>query len=164
MNDLINPSILKVYDNCSYVISNFKIELESKEYGACQFKLNGINIICRNAKITPKKVGQFVTFWKRIVSIEIEPFNENDLFDFFVVNVQCEKSIGQFVFPKSVLVEKGIISTEMKEGKRAFRVYPSWNLNLNEQALKSQKWQLKYFYNINDTINLKLVNQLYSLK
>ena len=54
-----------IYDKCNLAISNFHKELESKEYQACRFNLNNKHIICRTAKITPKKVGQFVTFWKR---------------------------------------------------------------------------------------------------
>lgn len=154
----------EVYDKCALKISRFKIELESKEYDACQFELNGLNILSRNAKITPKKVGQFVTFWKRISEGPIEPFNHKDNIDLFVVNTQTDKEFGQFVFPKSVLIKKGIISTEKKEGKRAFRVYPKWDNVKSKQAQKTQKWQLDYFYEINSATDLKKVEQLYSRK
>ncbi|WP_345725264.1 MepB family protein [Sinomicrobium weinanense] len=153
-----------IYDKCSLQISDFKTETESKEYEACQFELNGLIVICRNAKTTPKKTGQFVTFWKRNAKGPIEPFHETDPIDFYVVNVQTTNQQGQFVFPKSVLIKKGIISTDKKEGKRAFRVYPSWDVTNNKQAEQAQKWQLNYFYEINNATDLKRVIELYKNK
>ena len=161
MDSNLTQIISEVYDKCKLGISRFKIEQESKEYGACRYELNGINIISRNGKITPKKVGQFVTFWKRNENGPIEPFNEIDNIDFYTVTVRTEKEFGQFVFPKSILIKKGIISTDKKEGKRAFRVYPNWDVTKNKQAERTQKWQLKYFYEINNSINFNKVMELY---
>lgn len=154
----------EIYDKCSLKISDFQTETESKEYNACRFQLNGLNILSRNAKITPKKVGQFVTFWKRNGNGIIEPFNEKDGIDFYTVNVRTEKEFGQFVFPKSVLIKKGILSTEKKEGKRGFRVYPKWDVAKNKQAEQTQKWQQNYFYQINSLTDLKKVGELYNDK
>jgi hypothetical protein len=148
----LNKIKTEVYDKIELEISDFKIERESEEYDACQFKLNGRNIISRKAKITPKKVGQFVTFWKRNENGLIEPFNETDQIDFYAVIVRTENEFGQFVFPKSVLIIKGIISTERKEGKRAFRVYPNWDIVKNKQAERTQKWQLDYLYLFRSTV------------
>ena len=154
----------EIYDRCNLKISEFKTELESKEYDACQFKLNDLHILSRNAKVTPKKAGQFVTFWKRIGKGPIEPFNHDDNIDFFVVNCRTGERFGQFVFPRSILIKKGIISTKTKEGKRAFRVYPKWDPVKSKQAEKTQKWQLDYFYEIYSNTNLKKVEQLYRAK
>jgi len=52
----------EVYETCGLKMSNFLMETESKEYDACRFELSGRKIISRNSKVTPKKVGQFVTF------------------------------------------------------------------------------------------------------
>mgnify|MGYP006078618265 CR=1 FL=1 len=164
MDKNLNQIKTEIYDKCSLKISNYKTETESKEYYACRFKLNGGNVLSRNAKITPKKVGQFVTFWKRNKNGPIEPFKESDQIDFYSVNVRTENKFGQFVFPKSVLINKGIISTEKKEGKRGFRVYPKWDVAKNKQAERTQKWQLDYFYEINNSTNLKKVSELYNLK
>ena len=161
MNYNLNQIKTAIYDKCAFEISNFKLETESTEYDACRFKLNGQYIISRNAKITPKKIGQFVTFWKRNANGLIEPFDENDLIDYFIVNVRTENEFGQFVFPKSILIKKGIISTENKEGKRAFRVYPIWDVAKNRQAERTQKWQLNYFYKINASTDFKKVLKLY---
>lgn len=158
----LNQIKTEIYDKCALEISNFKLEPESKEYDACQFELNGLHLICRNAKITPKKVGQFVTFWKRKGHGPIEPFEETDKVDFFAVNVRSENKFGQFLFPKSVLIKKGILSTKTKEGKRAFRVYPSWDIANSKQAERTQKWQLDYFYLIEDSTDLKRVVGLLS--
>jgi hypothetical protein len=102
-------------------------------------------------KSNTEKNGQFVTFWKRNGNGPIEPFYETDRNDFYVVNVRNENQCGQFIFPKSVLINKGIISTDKKEGKRAFRVYSSWDITKNEQN------EIK---NSNLTIFMKLKKQL----
>jgi len=151
----------KIYDKLSLNIANLNNELEGTEYDACQFELNGMKMISRSSKITPKKVGQFVTFWKRNQNGETEPYSENDQFDFYIINVKSGEHFGQFVFPKSELINKGFIITEKKGGKRGFRVYPVWDKTLNKQAEKTQKWQLNYFYEIDKTTDLKKVNELY---
>tara|TARA_B110000211_G_C14079935_1_gene554039 strand:- start:104 stop:541 length:438 start_codon:yes stop_codon:yes gene_type:complete len=142
-------------------ISEFKVELESEEYAACRFKLDRLVIISRNSKITPKKVGQFVTFWKRNASHVTEPFDESYSFDFYVINARKDNRLGQFVFPKSILISKGIIRTEKKDGKRGFRVYPSWDVAQNKQAIFTQKWQLEYFYEVGIE-SLDFIANLYS--
>ncbi|MCW3787083.1 MepB family protein [Plebeiibacterium sediminum] len=152
-----------IYDQCGFQMENLEQELESAEYGACRFKLSGRNIICRNAKITPKKAGQFVTFWKRQENGPIEPYCENDPFNFYVVNVKTNTEFGQFVFPKALLIQKGILSTTKKEGKRAFRVYPQWDITKSKQAQKTQQWQLKYFYEVTTSTDFIKVRDLYEL-
>lgn len=161
MDNNLNQIKTKIYDKCALEISDFKNEQESKEYVACRYKLNELNIISRNAKTTPKKIGQFVTFWKRNGNGPIEPFCETDRIDFYVVNVRTENEFGQFVFPKSVLIKKGIITTNKKEGKRAFRVYPNWDATKSKQAKRTQKWQLNYFYKISDSTDFNKVVELY---
>ncbi len=151
----------KVFDILGWHISNFEMAHESKEYAACRFAVNGKNICSRNAKKTPKKAGQFVTFWKRLNNGPIEPFHQTDAFDYFVVNVQTPEKVGQFVIPKAVLLEKEILSLPLKEGKRAFRVYPPWDKPTSLQALKTQKWQLPYFFEINEQLDVSHVAGLY---
>ncbi|MCM5661667.1 MepB family protein [Galbibacter mesophilus] len=112
--------------------------------------------------MTPKKVGQFVTFWKRNPNGKTEPYSENDQFDFYVINIKSENRFGQFVFPKSELINKGYVTSEKKDGKRGFRVYPIWEKVLNKQAATTQKWQLNYFYEINEKTDLKAVRKLYN--
>lgn len=145
MTDPILTFKKSFYDAHDIVISTFQKEKESQEYAACRFEIDGLKIIGRNAKITPKKIGQFVTVWKRSLDGITQPFHETDEFDFLIINVRKENQLGQFVFPKAILVEKGIITSIKKEGKRGFRVYPVWDEPTSSQAIKSQKWQLKHF-------------------
>ncbi|MDD2984350.1 MAG: MepB family protein [Crocinitomicaceae bacterium] len=154
----------EIFDACGFQFSDFQIEEESREYDACQFRINGLHVISRTAKITPKKAGQFVTFWKRNKQGPIEPFHFADDIDFFVVNVRFENRFGQFVFPKSILVQKGIISIEKKEGKRAFRVYPIWDVVESKQALQSQKWQTNYFFELDASPDLEKIKGAYQTK
>ena len=153
---------LTIYNKLNYKISAVVIDKESQEYDGCEFVLDDKRIIFRTSKITPKKVGQFVTFWKRNEKEITEPFSENYTIDYYVINVQSENQVGQFVFPKSVLIEKGIISTSKKDGKRGFRVYPIWDKTISQQAVATQKWQLNYFFKVNDDLNLNFIKNLYS--
>ncbi|AWW33013.1 MepB family protein [Echinicola strongylocentroti] len=166
--DAFNQHLLDVnnaiYDKLSFDISHLNSELEGSAYDACQFELNGKKIISRSSKITPKKAGQFVTFWKRNQNGFTEPFSENDQFDFYVINVKAGERFGQFVFPKSELIKKGYIISKSKAGKRGFRVYPIWDEVQNSQAKRTQQWQLGYFYEINKTTDLDKVSKLYQIK
>ena len=164
MNEILQQISDQIFKLCNFQISNFEIEAESKEYHACRFRLNGRTIISRNAKITPKKMGQFVTFWKRIGSDPIQPFSATDPFDLFSVTVQTQSKCGQFVFPKSILIKKGILTSATKEGKRAFRVYPPWDSPKSKQAIQTQQWQLTYFYQVGETTDVKKVIELYAAK
>lgn len=150
MIEEILPKINQLYNRCGLSFTEFHTEKESAEYDACTFKLNGKSVICRTAKITPTKIGQFVTVWKRNENGVTAPFNINDNFDFFVITTLNGELSGQFIFPKSVLLAKGVISGGNSVGKRGIRVYPSWDLASNKQAQKTQHWQLAYFVNFAD--------------
>ena len=137
-----------VYDKCSFKIENFKQDAESAGYAACCFELNEKLIQYRLAKITPTKTGQFVTIWKRNAEGVTAPFDDTDHLDFIIITCRKEVQLGQFIFPVKVLVEKRIISTKNKEGKRGIRVYPPWDEVSSKQAKQTQSWQLKYFIEI----------------
>ncbi|CAM2994328.1 MepB family protein [Flavobacterium frigoris] len=163
-NDLFITKEL-IYDPCGFNFSSLEKEVESIEYGAATFELNGVSVTFRNAKITPTKTGQFVTLWKRIEKGPIQPFAYTDPIDFVIINTRKGQRLGQFIFPKLVLCERGVITTSKKEGKRAIRVYPPWNQANNAQAQKTQKWQLDYFLEIpsDKPININRVKLLYGL-
>lgn len=131
-------------------MQNFIKDNESKSYKGCSYEVNGVKIIERTAKITPTKIGQFVTCWKRNSAGNTEPHKASDNFDFFYIKVRNNEKKGVFKFPKEALIQNGIISTEKKDGKRGFRVYPIWDKPTSKQAIKTQIWQLEYF--INDSI------------
>lgn len=137
-----------LYDKCGFALTVPTAENESSEYGACHFKLNGNEIQFRVSKITPAKTGQFVTIWKRDEHGITQPFNETDKFAFIIICSRNNEKFGQFIFPKAVLVEKGIITAMGKEGKRGIRVYPPWDKPTNKQAEKTQSWQTSYFLQI----------------
>lgn len=150
-----------LYDCCNLDVTQPEPEEESSEYDAYRFRLHQKNICYRKAKITPTKTGQFVTLWKRNTAGIIEPFDFTDAIDFVIVSVRMHEQFGQFVFPKAVLLEKGIFTNPKKEGKRATRVYPPWDETTNKQAQKTQQWQLNYFYSITPETNLKLFKTLF---
>ena len=73
------------------------------------------------AKITPKKIGQFVTIWKRPEKVTM-PFDSNDSIDFVVRDVREGNQAGQFIFDRNILIEKGIMTHLGKKGKMGIRI------------------------------------------
>ena len=148
--DDLNIVIKSIYNQHGFVCTRPLAELESAEYRAYTFKVNNKSVRYREAKITPTKVGQFVTLWKRIGEGPIQPFDASDDIDMVIISVRDKENFGQFIFPKSILIEKRILTSKNKEGKRAIRVYPPWNKTDSKQAQKTQQWQLNYFLEISD--------------
>ncbi len=151
-----------IYDNHGLNLTNLKFSTESLKYGACSFELNNKKIQYRVAKITPLKSGHFVTIWQRNKDGITEPFHISDDLDFIIIAAKRENNFGQFIFPKFVLAEKGIITNNNKEGKRGIRVYPPWDTVASKQAEKTQTWQTKYFFTIDDgnSSNKDLIRRL----
>jgi hypothetical protein len=137
-----------LYDPSGFHFSNYFPETESLEYSACRFHLNGNRIIFRTSKITPNKTGQFVTIWKRNQHGITVPFDATDEFDYLIISSLDGNHFGQFIFPKKILLEKGILSATNKTGKRGIRVYPAWVEAGNRQATKTQAWQNTCFVHI----------------
>lgn len=129
-------------------ISNLSREDECDAYHGTNFVLDQRNIKFRKAKITPKKVGQFVTLWRRNSNGNTEPFNVNDEFDFYLIVTEENDQFGFFFFPKDILSEKQILTNDNRTGKRGFRVYPDWSKTENKQAEKTKFWQQDYFINL----------------
>lgn len=154
-----------IYNPCGLVFSELLAEKESKEYQAHTFSLDKHKVCYRLAKITPTKTGLFVTLWKRNQAGPIAPFHVEDKIDFFIIHCQKENRFGQFIFPKTLLHNKAIVSDDFKEGKRAIRVYPPWDKDLNKQAQKTQQWQQDYFIEITQdkTIDLAAVKKCFDL-
>lgn len=161
----LTQAIDGIYLSNKLVINDLVCSLEGKKYGACSFTLNSKVVVFRVARITPKKIGQFVTFWKRAENGLIRPYDLTDPADLFVISVQKKEFCGQFIFPKALLFEKGIVSKEGIGGKRAFRVYPPWDNPVSQQGRKTQIWQLEYFldFSIGVQPNRKEVKKLYGI-
>ena len=155
-----------VYNPCRLDCSSPLPETQNAEYGAYLFNLNALSIRFRVAKITPTKIGQFVTLWERIGDGPSQPYDASDPVDFFVISTRKGNHFGQFIFPRSVLRDQDILSNEGKGGKRAIRVYPPWDNPTSRQAQKTQKWQLEYFLEIpvNIPIDFVRVQMLYGPK
>ena len=134
-----------VYDPCGYDLKNLTIHSEGSAYNACSYELDGKIIEYRAAKITPLKSGQFVTIWRRNNKGITRPFDSSDEMDFIIISSGKDDNFGLFIFPKSVLLSKGIISQKGEGGKRGIRVYPPWDMVSTKQAEKTQSWQQKYF-------------------
>jgi len=144
---------LEMVNNLLYKPAGYNVQVlqqhqEGLEYESSSFVLNNGVFLYRLAKITPKKLGQFVAIWKRNSAGITSPFDDHDPFDFMCITVQKEGRLGQFIFPKKILIDKGVISAHGKGGKRGMRVYPAWDITRNQQAWKTQEWQVKFFIEI----------------
>ena len=151
-----------VYDPCNFNFKNLEWNSQSLEYGACSFELDDKKIQHRVSKITPTKNGQFVTIWKRNQDDITEPFDINDEIDFIIISARSGNNFGQFIYPKSVLANKGIITQNGKSGKRGIRVYPPWDKPESKEAEKTKDWQLDYFLTIttDDSTDIVLAKKL----
>lgn len=146
-----------VYVPNGLMINAVQEEGQNSDYGAGRFTLSAPSsldiktIRFRVAKQTPTKVGQFVTFWEKDASNINQPYHFDKAPDLLVITAfSNENGFGQFVFPKDILVKKGILQTNSTKGKMAMRVYPNWDKPTNKTAVKTQLWQLEYFFAVND--------------
>lgn len=137
-------------DIASLSIFNVEPDNECEEYYGYNLHAGTLHLKFRKAKITPKKLGYFVTLWKRNSHGQTEPFSISDHFDFYIIAAAENNRFGIFIFPRNILVEKQILTNSNKEGKRGFRVYTNWNTTENKQAEKTKNWQKNYFINLSD--------------
>ncbi|MFD0418113.1 MepB family protein [Streptomyces sp. NPDC127108] len=161
-DDLLAAKAL-LYDPLGLTCSQPVPEAESAEYGAHAFTLDGLAVRFRVAKTTPTKVGQFVTVWQRSEAGPIRPFDDADPVDLFVVSSREGEHFGQFVFPRGVLRERGIVSEGGVGGKRGFRVYPPWVVTASRQAERTQGWQRECFLPVPEGggLDVELARKLY---
>lgn len=157
VNQKIKNIISKLFRK--YIINNIEYDSESIDYNGCDFILSFDNISkqikFRTGKLTPNKLGHFISCWKRdLVSNKTIPYDSIDSFDFLIVYIQDKEGI--FIFPKSVLIDKEILtnsSFKNKNGKRGFRLYAPWIKLTSKQAIDTQSWQSNfYFKNISDFV------------
>jgi hypothetical protein len=141
----MNLNIKEYFEELSFAICDIETQAEASEYDGYSFTLNSKRVLFRTGKTTPKKVGQFVTFWRRNTAGITEPYSETDDIYFYIIHCLADGREGQFIIPRATLIAKGILSTATKDGKRGFRVYPAWDTPKSKQAIKTQQWQLAYF-------------------
>ncbi|MFE1593123.1 MepB family protein [Nocardia sp. NPDC058705] len=135
---------------------------ENAEYGAFVSVVGRGSVRFRVGKLTPTKVGSFVSVWQRAADGSTVPFAAESGADLLVITVREGAHCGQFVFPRNALAEHGIMSVAGCGGKRGFRVYPPWSAAQNSQARNSQKWQCGYFLDLDgENIDLSLARNLY---
>lgn len=146
-----------LYEPNYLTIKNIQEETQNSDYGAGTFELNSRSVRFRVAKITPTKIGQFVSFWEKDEGNKNQAFSYGSATDLLVINTfNNNGDFGQFVFPKEVLLKQNILKTADTNGKMAIRVYPSWDTPTSKQAIATQKWQLPYFIEIGDTTSLSI--------
>ena len=98
----------------------------------------------RTARNTPTKPGAFVAFWRRGADGVTTPFSEDDPAAGLLVFVEQLGRRGVFRFTAADLARLGITSGA-RPGKRGFRVYPSWCVDLNSGATAAQRAQSSSF-------------------
>ncbi len=145
---------------------------ESSKYEGLSFSIDENNIVYRKGKVTPDRPGAFLAIWKRPLldkGNKPVPLQSNDL-DFLFIKVESHSTVtvnddpgnhskyGMFIFPVSLLIEKGIISSPKAKGKTGFRVFPPWSQDrgligtkvFSDSGKKTQRWQLPYFLEIDE--------------
>lgn len=136
-------AIMKVLESKEELF--LQIEEQNIDYEGAVFRLNQRAYRTRLAKLTPKKKGYFVAAWEKDANGTNQAYQYEDSPNKLIVSVIDGEKCGQFIFPKSVLLAKGILKTATQKGKMAFRVYPNWVSDLNATATKTQAWQSDYF-------------------
>lgn len=145
----------------TYSLQDFKVEKQNEEYEGALFSIGNRTFRSRKGKRTPKKQGYFVVFWEK------DQENKNKAYDFstapdkLIVTILEDEHAGQFIFPKAILAERAILSTEKNKGKMALRVYPSWSTPLNKTAAATQNWQLPFFADLTNICEVELLKKLY---
>ncbi|PGP28029.1 mep operon protein MepB [Bacillus thuringiensis] len=163
-NDTIRDLNNIVYKPNNLMITNLKEEKQNAEYAGCLFHLNNKTIRFRKSKVTPNKIGQFVSFWEKDENMRNRAFSYEAAPDLLVITCIADNKLGQFIFPKEILLKEKILRTQSQTGKMAMRIYPVWDTTVSNQAKRSQTWQLHYFVDLSDINNFpidKLLN-LYS--
>ena len=73
-NDTIQNLNNIIYKPNNLLIANVKEEKQNAEYAGYLFHLNNKTIRFRKSKITPNKIGQFVSFGRKMTICKIKRF------------------------------------------------------------------------------------------
>ena len=173
--------LIKEFVPAGYKITQ-KVELdplpESAKYEALNFHLNDRRIVYRKGKVTLDRPGAFLAVWQRPPLEDLTsnkpkpkpkpiPLTSDDL-DYLFIHVESHSNIseglehrskyGMFIFPVSLLIEKGILASVKNKGKTGFRVFPPWSEDrgdvgtkvFSESGKKTQRWQIPFFLDIDE--------------
>lgn len=164
----LNTLLVSAFVRVGYVITqkvSLSSEPESIKYHALQFTLNDNKIVYRKGKVTLDRPGAFLSLWQRPQSESSNkpiPLTQAEL-DYLFVQVEHEaegvdstSKSGLFIFPVSVLIQKGIVSSVNHKGKTGFRVFPPWSQDRGTEGTKvfsvsgkkSQRWQSAFYVEI----------------
>nr|WP_315117416.1 MepB family protein [uncultured Clostridium sp.] len=105
-NDTITELNNRIYNPNNLVIKNIHEEKQNPEYAGGIFQLNHRTIRFRMSKVTPNKVGQFVSFWEKDENMQNQAFSYELAPDLLVITCTTDNKLGQFIFPKKILLEK----------------------------------------------------------
>ncbi|MGX7265425.1 MepB family protein [Enterococcus crotali] len=142
-------------------LEKVQIEEQNKEYEGVTFSIGKQTFRSRKAKRTPKKAGYFVVFWEKDDQNKNQPYDGRTAPDKLVITVFDQEKKGQFIFPKELLIKKGILSHEKVVGKMALRVYPTWLDELNRTASATQRWQAPFFIDLTAKPDVEKLKKLY---
>ena len=189
--DKFESLLVKMFVPAGYQITK-KVELdpipESSKYEALNFSINDMSIVYRKGKVTSDRPGAFLAVWKRPTSEDVNgnkpiPLRSSEL-DYLFIQVESHSTIleeleprskcGMFIFPVSLLIEKGIVSSLKSKGKTGFRVFPPWSKDrgivgtkvFSESGKKTKRWQIPFFLEIdeNGLIDSSELNKLLNYK
>ena len=173
--DKFESLLVKMFVPAGYQITK-KVELdpipESSKYEALNFSINDMSIVYRKGKVTSDRPGAFLAVWKRPTSEDVNgnkpiPLRSSEL-DYLFIQVESHSTIleeleprskcGMFIFPVSLLIEKGIVSSLKSKGKTGFRVFPPWSEDrgivgtkvFSESGKKTKRWQIPFFLEIDE--------------
>lgn len=173
--DELESLLVNVFVPAGYQITK-KVELDSvpetSKYEALNFSLNDKSIVYRKGKVTSDRPGAFLAVWQRPHSLDVTgnkpiPLTPNEL-DYLFIQVESHSNIseeleqrskyGMFIFPISLLIAKGIVSSVKNKGKTGFRVFPPWSQDrgisgtkvFSESGKKTQRWQIPFFVEIDE--------------
>lgn len=158
-SEYVLRTIMNIFESEEELL--LKKEAQNIDYEGATFQFKHHAYRTRMAKLTPKKKGYFVAVWEKAINGTNQAYRYDDSPDKLIVSVIDGEKCGQFIFPKQILLSKGILKNDKQKGKMAFRVYPSWVTNLNATATKTQLWQSDYFIDISLGFDVKKMKEMY---
>ncbi|MEB3767497.1 MepB family protein [Acinetobacter sp. MD2] len=141
------------------------LDASATAYAGLSFVYAGQKYLFRQVKITPTKLGGFVTLWTRDQpNLAIRPFNEQDGIDGVIIANANQTDTGYFFFDRATLVQHQVFTQNGIEGKRALRLYEPWLSLTAKQAIHSQKWQSEHFIALSETNGLNKAQSFFTCR